>query len=661
MASQPGLFNFQALTNFGDLAAGFRLYTYAPSTTTQKNAFTDQAGTIPHTYTADGAGGQYIALDARGELPAPLWLASGGYDIALKTPAGVTVWTRRAVGSDDAAIAGVAALSADIASTAAGKGAALVGFDPAVAYAQNTVGWAERIANPDANPLRWLAPAEWAAVLNGSSVFDCTTALQSAINFASNNGRPEVFIPAGIWRYTRLYNYYDATLNPGFSASKMGRVRIVGAGRLQHAEANSWPSEGWHGTILLSTVTSGDCFNVSPASSDGGFYPSRENAFENITLIGNTTGFVVRHYCAISSQMRNVTVLQLNAAGSGVFWKNAWFTNWDTVWITNLQTTGQTGVGVDFGASLFAGSYRFSNCCFERFQDGFQVNDTLQSVALLFDGVCTFQSNARDGLQINGAIRSLVLDTPYLEFNGRSHVRCTLTSGGVQSLAVRGGFALGGTSGATSMTGAMFHLRNVTNWSIDGLAVFRPWTDIVDAEWFAANGSVGAIKNTCVDASDNTPGSVIYLARVNDQRAMPTFEGNTLIGSSQVREFDAATYFLNSKHGLLGMESMGWSQPVQRITMGLNGTTFLQSATTAPLVVFNITGGGSFLALPGSPGTGRYIVIANQTASAASTLVRQPDAVTNLATLTAGQAVLCYWEPTAAKWIAVGPLAFTGL
>ena len=103
MASQPGLFNFQALTNLGELAAGYRLYTYAPSTTTQKNAFTDQAGTIPHTYTSDGLGGQYIALDARGELPAPLWLASGGYDIALKTPAGVTVWTRRALGMDDAA------------------------------------------------------------------------------------------------------------------------------------------------------------------------------------------------------------------------------------------------------------------------------------------------------------------------------------------------------------------------------------------------------------------------------------------------------------------------------------------------------------------------------------------------------------------------------
>lgn len=130
MASQPGLFNFQAFTNLGDLAAGYRLYTYAPATTTQKNAFTDQAGTIPHTYTSDGLGGQYIALDARGELPAPLWLAAGGYDIALKTPTGATVWTRRAEGA-----------TADFASTAPGSGDALIGvmqpFTGAVARTQH--------------------------------------------------------------------------------------------------------------------------------------------------------------------------------------------------------------------------------------------------------------------------------------------------------------------------------------------------------------------------------------------------------------------------------------------------------------------------------------------------------------------------------------------
>ena len=114
MASVPGLINFQQFTASGDLAALYRLYTYTQGTTTHKDAFTDVAGTIAHTYTSDGAGGQYIALDARGELPAPLYLSAGAYDLALKTAAGATIWTRRADG-----------LLADF---AASLGSALVGF-----------------------------------------------------------------------------------------------------------------------------------------------------------------------------------------------------------------------------------------------------------------------------------------------------------------------------------------------------------------------------------------------------------------------------------------------------------------------------------------------------------------------------------------------------
>jgi hypothetical protein len=129
--SQPGWFNFFALTNLSDLADGYRLYTYAPSTTTHKVAYTDAAGLIPHTYTSDGAGGQYIALDARGELPAPLFLSTGGYDLKLSTAAGATVWTRRAYGADDAATVVSTALTtykADVASTSdTAKGDALVG------------------------------------------------------------------------------------------------------------------------------------------------------------------------------------------------------------------------------------------------------------------------------------------------------------------------------------------------------------------------------------------------------------------------------------------------------------------------------------------------------------------------------------------------------
>lgn len=122
-ASLSGVWNSQDLTSLGALAAGYRLYTYTSGTTTFKTAYTDAAGLVPHTYTSDGLGGQYIALDARGELPAPLFFAAGAYDVALKTAAGATVWTRYARGGEDAAVT----FASSLASSANGSGADLVG------------------------------------------------------------------------------------------------------------------------------------------------------------------------------------------------------------------------------------------------------------------------------------------------------------------------------------------------------------------------------------------------------------------------------------------------------------------------------------------------------------------------------------------------------
>lgn len=96
--SQSSVFNVQQFTDNGVPLVGGRLYTYAYGTTTFKTAYTDSAGAIAHTYTSDGIGGQYIGLNSRGELPASagLYLTTGAYDIALKTSAGATIWTRRA-------------------------------------------------------------------------------------------------------------------------------------------------------------------------------------------------------------------------------------------------------------------------------------------------------------------------------------------------------------------------------------------------------------------------------------------------------------------------------------------------------------------------------------------------------------------------------------
>lgn len=169
-ASLSGVFSVQQFTDMGTPLVGGRLYTYAAGTTSSKSAYTDPAGTIAHTYTSDGAGGLYIALNARGELPAPLWLLSGGYDLTLKRADGSLVWTRRAAGAADDADT----LRADLTDTTGtdGKAADLVLF------LQSGVGAVSRTSR--AKLRDFVSARDFGAVGDGST--DDTAALQAAIN-----------------------------------------------------------------------------------------------------------------------------------------------------------------------------------------------------------------------------------------------------------------------------------------------------------------------------------------------------------------------------------------------------------------------------------------------------------------------------------------------
>jgi hypothetical protein len=196
MASLSGEFNFLGLDNDGTPLEGGRLYTYTAGTTTHKAAYTSAAGDVAHTYTSDGVGGLYIALNARGELAAPLFLAVGPYDLTLKRADGTTVWTRRAEAPDAGA-----GLEADLAGTGAGQGGNMVhyhGPDDATAGSVN-----ERLAHDI-----YVTDPQFGAINAGPSGADSTTALRAAVSYAnalydivldavSSNYKPRLIFPPG--------------------------------------------------------------------------------------------------------------------------------------------------------------------------------------------------------------------------------------------------------------------------------------------------------------------------------------------------------------------------------------------------------------------------------------------------------------------------------
>lgn len=127
MAFQITNGRFQALLSGGTPLIGGRLYTYVSGTTTFKATYTDSTLGVANTYVADGVGGQYIALNARGE--ANCWLGTGAYSMTLKDSTGVTIWSES--GIVDPAGAAIQ-LSVDLSS---GSGSNLVGFTQAGAGA----------------------------------------------------------------------------------------------------------------------------------------------------------------------------------------------------------------------------------------------------------------------------------------------------------------------------------------------------------------------------------------------------------------------------------------------------------------------------------------------------------------------------------------------
>lgn len=151
----------------------------------------------------------------------------------------------------------------DVASPAASKGAALVGFDWQLEYEQSSVGCAIRQAAGGTNVLRWIAPSLWAGLQAGTVTSDVIT---SAINSAKASGKT-IIIPDGTY-------YTDTGIDlTGFSGKILcsGTIKAKASTTIAHIVDLSGASGfEWHGGVIDFSQTSGTV--DGSARSDHGFY-----------------------------------------------------------------------------------------------------------------------------------------------------------------------------------------------------------------------------------------------------------------------------------------------------------------------------------------------------------------------------------------------------
>ena len=298
MASQAGYFTLQEFTDAGLPLIGGRLYTYAAGTTTFKTAYTDAAGVVPQTYTADGSGGQYLALNARAELPAPLYLATGSYDIALKRADGSTVWTRQA----DPTSSDVLAFNYSLSYVAGTVGRWLQ--DLVLAAGSTFIGWQQAgagLLRTVSDKLRdqvtvfdYMTAAQIADVRSRTGSLDVTAAIQAAINAASPTGR--VYFPAGIYKTTS-----QLLVN-------INRVHLIGAG--------SYATQ-----ITFAPTANGTCLKVAAASS-----VISQGSICGFTFFSNDSTFTKTALELVDIdiyKIYDITIAGSIVSGGSVFWSGA--------------------------------------------------------------------------------------------------------------------------------------------------------------------------------------------------------------------------------------------------------------------------------------------------------------------------------------------------
>jgi hypothetical protein len=150
--------------------------------------------------------------------------------------------------------------AADLASTASGKGAGLAGYSwSAIPAAIDRADWGIRTASGAVSVLRYIPPAEWAAIIAGTSTTDVSAYVQAAID-----AEKSIFFPAGTYKI-------NATI-------------YLKVGLVMHGESMRY-------TVLDFSACTGPCFSAQLDRYGAGYRLQgiRDSDFAYFKVVGNET------------------------------------------------------------------------------------------------------------------------------------------------------------------------------------------------------------------------------------------------------------------------------------------------------------------------------------------------------------------------------------
>lgn len=366
----------QFTDNAGNLAIGYKLYTYANGTTNPQTTWQDRAGSSANT--------NPIILDARGE--ATIYLdESLTYDFVLKTAADVQVWTRSGVETE------ARQLRTDLVAATAGKGADLLGY---TAYGAGAVARtiADKFHGLEVNVLDFMPKAVSELVMAGTNTADLSTYVQAARDYLQAN----TYYRGGTIKFPRgIYKLNSELAFTAYAAQLVHNIYLVG--------------EGPQSTILD--------FSGCPVDTDGiSFDTGSHFGVSNMSIVsakrdgiligrGHTTGGA--NYCSYY-EIKNVRVQ--SCVGNGLKSVNSFMGSYENIWtrdntlagfnlsgfhtalnVKRVEASGNTLAGFNVNGVVYS---HFSACGADNNgTQGFALSN-LQGVTLTS---CGSESNGRDG------------------------------------------------------------------------------------------------------------------------------------------------------------------------------------------------------------------------------------------------------------------------